>query len=677
MNNGRIFSLYKKEILDVLRDKKTLVVMILVPLFLYPGIMFLSTFLLGQVTKESLAKTYEIGILEDSYADEIISVLTDETDEFEYLFHVSGFKSVDAGTNALQDGTIDAFISVTVEEDVPTYEISYVVSKNQSSTAGSYAQEIFLKYKENVRQEKIEALVPDADKVLNPMWIKLQNLDSDEASMGSVIGMVLPMILITSILLGAIYPAIDVTAGERERGTLETLMTVPVRVSEIMTGKFLAVATIAVFSALLNLASMLLVGIYTFDSIRLMADSEMTLNMMDFVPSVIIMLITLPVFALFVSAVCLCVCIFAKSFKEANNYSTPLLLVFMFGSMAGILPNIELNMKTALIPVVNLALLIKAVFVLQFDWTSILIVIVSSVLYSLLSVWFMSKLFSSEAILFGEGFSSFRLFESRKNMKKGQIPGVGDNVLMFGVMLLVMIYSSAKLLRFGIWGTAACQLIILLIPVLYAWYMKADMKKLFSLKLPSVWALIGGVFMWVGMLCAEQVILSLLVNVFPGMQQTSESMQATILDAGIVPAFLVISIMPALGEEFAFRGFLFGSVKSKYKPWIAILVSAVAFGAYHLNLLQFFGGVIMGIAFAWVCYATGSIWVGSLMHFINNGFSVLANYNPELIKNIPVLSKDAYTVSDYLILSVVAVVFTGLGVFFVKLRKRSNDGRTL
>lgn len=673
MNNGRIFSLYKKEILDVLRDKKTLVVMILVPLFLYPGIMFLSTFLLGQVTKESLAKTYEIGVLNDSYYDEITSVLSDETDEFEYLFQFSGFESSDAGINALQNGTIDAFISVSTEDDVPTFEISYVVSKNRSATAGSYAQEVFLKYKENVRREKMEALLPDADKVLNPMWIRLQNLDSNEASMGSVIGMVLPMILITSILLGAIYPAIDVTAGERERGTLETLMTVPVRVSEIMTGKFLAVATIAVFSALLNLLSMLLVGIYMFDSIRLMADSEMTFNMLDFVPSVIIMLITLPVFALFVSAVCLCVCIFAKSFKEANNYSTPLLLVFMFGSMAGMLPNIELNMKTALIPVVNLALLIKAVFVLQFDWSSILIVIVSSVLYSLASVWFMSKLFSSEAILFGEGFSSFRLFESRKNMKKGQVPGIGDNVLMFGVMLLVMIYSSAKLLRFGIWGTAACQLIILLIPILYAWYMKADMKKLFSLKLPSPWALIGGVFMWAGMLCAEQVILTLLVHVFPGMQQLSESMQETILNAGIIPAFLVISIMPALGEEFAFRGFLFGSIKAKYKPWIAIVVSAVAFGAYHLNLLQFFGGVIMGLAFAWVCYATGSIWVGSLMHFINNGFSVLLNYNPELAKSIPILGKEAYTVSDYLILSAAAVVFTFLGVLFIKIKRKSKE----
>ena len=177
----------------------------------------------------------------------------------------------------------------------------------------------------------------------------------------------------------------------------------------------------------------------------------------------------------------MCFCVFAKSFKEANNYSTPILLIFMFASMAGVLPNLELNLTTALIPVVNITLLIKSVFVLRFDWTAIAIVMVSSVIYSLISIWIMSKLFSSEAVLFGEGFRGIRLFESRKNMKKGQMPGVGDNILMFGAMLLIMLYlSTTLLLRFGIWGTAICQAMIFLIPVGYAWNMKADLiiKKL-------------------------------------------------------------------------------------------------------------------------------------------------------------------------------------------------------
>lgn len=674
MNNSRIFSLYKKEILDVLRDKKTLVVMILVPLFLYPGIMMISLFVMGQINKESLAKTYEIGVLADEHTEKITNLLTDDKDELEYNFHVIEYDNRETAIESLKSDSIHAFIEVTYEDDVPTYEISYSVSKNNSISAGTYAEEVLLKYKENLRREKVEAMLPDADKVLNPIWIKLKNVASNEASIGSIIGMILPMILITSILLGAIYPAIDVTAGERERGTLETLMTVPVRISEIMIGKFMAVATIAVFSALLNLGSMLLVGLYMFDSIKLMSGADFTMNITDFIPSVLVMLVCLPVFALFVSAVCLCICIFAKSFKEANNYSTPILLVFMFASMAGMLPNMELNLTTALIPIVNVALLIKAVFVLQFDWTAILIVMVSSVLYSLASIWIMSKLFSSEAVLFGEGFNSIRLFESRKNMKRGQIPGIGDNILMFGLMLLVMLYLSTTLLmRFGIWGTAVCQAMILLVPLIYAWYMKADMKKLFSLKLPSVWHLIGGIFLWIGMFAFDQIVLTLLAQVFPDMVQTSETLNSTILDSGFIPAFIVISIAPAIAEEFAFRGFLFGSLKVKYKPWIAIVVSALAFGIYHMNLLQFFGGTIMGCALGFACFASESIWIGVMMHFINNGLSVILNYNPEILSKIPILGNESYGVSDYLIFAAFAVVFTTMGVLFMRISKRKND----
>lgn len=673
MNSSRIFSLYKKEILDVLRDKKTLVVMILVPLFLYPGIMMLSLFVMGQINKESLEKTYEIGLCVGEYKNDIEERLRDETDLFEYLFHVKEYADSSEMKADLSEGVLNASVEVIMEKDIPTFEISYIASKNDSATAASYVEDVLVSYKEQVRMDTMKALLPNAEQVLNPMWIKRVNVDSTEASLGSALGMFLPMILITSILMGAIYPAIDVTAGERERGTLETLMTIPVRISEVMTGKFLAVATIAIFSAVLNLGSMILVGLYMFDSIRLMAGADLTFSATDFIPSVLVLLAVLPIFALLVSAVCLCICIFAKSFKEANNYSTPILLVFMFASMAGILPNLELNLTTAFIPIVNIALLIKAVFVLRFDWTAILIVAVTSIIYSVLSIWFMSKLFSSEAILFGEGFSSIRLFESRKNMKKGQMPGVGDNILMFGSMLLVMLYLSTTLLmRFGIWGTAICQAMIFLIPVGYAWYMKADLIKLFSVKIPSVVHLMGGVCLWVGMFAAEQIVLTLLAEVFPAMVQTSSELNDSILQAGFLPAFFVVSICPALAEEAAFRGFLFGSMNVKYKPWIAIVVSALAFGLYHMNLLQFFGGAMMGVAIGYACYKSRSIFVGVLMHFINNGLSVVLNFNQELLAKIPILGNESYKLSDYFIFAAVTIIFVLAGIIFLKIPNRRH-----
>ena len=146
------------------------------------------------------------------------------------------------------------------------------------------------------------------------------------------------------------------------------------------------------------------------------------------------------------------------------------------------------------------------------------------------------------------------------------MPGIGDNILMFGIMLLVLIYLSTTLVfRLGIWGTGICQVLILLVPLVYAWYMKADFKKLFSLHIPKIRHILGGIFLWVGVFCLEQVVLVLLSDVFPSLTETSASLNASILDAGFLPALLVVGITPAIAEEFAFRGFLFGTIKEKNK----------------------------------------------------------------------------------------------------------------
>ena len=482
MNKKTIFSLYKKEMLDIFRDKKTMIIMVLVPLFLYPCMMLGTLLIMNNISQESLEKTYQIGIIECEEADIIEELLLNQEDEYEYFFDVELYPNVEVCENALNDKEIDTFIAVSEGEDGRSvYEVVYFSSVLDSVSASSYAEEILHGYRDTLRNELIEEMFDDYQQVLNPIVVKERNIASIEESTGSLFGYIIPFMLITSILMGAIYPAIDVTAGERERGTLETMMTLPVKNSEMMFSKFLAVSTIAVISAILNMLSMLLMGLYMYDSMQLADTAFGAMNLLQFIPSVIGLLICMPIFAMFSSAVCLSICIFAKSFKEANNYSTPVLLVFMFASMAGMLPNLTLTTKTALIPIVNVALFIKAIFELQFDWGNIILVLLSNLIYSVAAVILMSKLFSSEDVLFGEGFRGVKFLEKRSNMKQKQMPGIGDTILMFGLMLLVLIYVSSSLVfRLGIWGTGVVQLIILAVPVFYAWYMKADFKKLFS-----------------------------------------------------------------------------------------------------------------------------------------------------------------------------------------------------
>jgi len=674
MNKNTIFSLYKKEMLDIFRDKKTMIIMVLVPLFLYPCMMLGTMLIMTNLSKESLEKTYQIGIVESAQTGQIEALLLDEEDEFEYYFETLSFASANLCEQALNAKTIDAYIDVKETEDGRLeYEVGYFSSAADSVSASNYAEEILDAYKDRLRNDMIAEQFDDYEQVLNPIVVSSRNIATIEESTGSLFGYIIPFMLITSILMGAVYPAIDVTAGERERGTLETMMTLPVKNSEMMFSKFMAVSTIAVMSALLNLLSMFLMGLYVYDSMQLVNTAFGDMNLLQFVPSVIALLLCMPIFAMFASAVCLSVCIFAKSFKEANNYSTPILLVFMFASMAGMLPNLTLTTKTAMIPIVNVALFIKSIFELQFDWANIILVFISNVVYSIAAVMLMSKLFSSEDILFGDGFRGVKFLEKRSNMKEKQMPGLGDTILMFGLLLLLMIYlSSSLVLRLGIWGTGLVQLIILAVPVFYAWYMKADFKKLFSLKVPKMKHIFGGICIWFGIWLLEQVVLVSLAQWFPSLGETSEALNSIITDAGFVSAFIVVGISPAIAEEFAFRGFLFGTLKDKWKPWAAILLSAVLFGAYHMNLLQFVGGLMMGIGLAYAAYMSGSIWIGALMHFINNGLSVVFQYHPDLVTMIPILGQENYSAGDMVILLVVGAVITSLGVLLMKKPKNAE-----
>ncbi len=666
MNKKTIFSLYKKEMLDVIRDKKTIIMMVLVPLFIYPCIMIGSLFLMTNFVKDTETKTYRIAFTDVSNGlQEVLTEKKNSVDE-NASFALKKVTTVEECEQMLSNKEIDAYLAME-KDNTSAYSIGYVSSNTDSSAAGSMVREAVNTYAKQLTNQMIEEKFEHAEDILNPIQVTMKDCATSEASMGSLMGYIIPFMLITSILMGTIYPAIDVTAGERERGTLETMMTLPIKNTEMMASKFLTVSTVAVVSAMLNMLSMGFVCVYMYSTVQSFGASLRDINLLLYLPAMAVVAICIIVFAMFTAAVCLSVCLFAKSFKEANNLSTPILLVFMMLSMLSMIPNVELDIKTALVPVLNIALLIKKVFVMEYELSLIGLVLASNVIYSVLSIAFMSKLFDSETILFGEGFSGVRIFERRSNMKKNQMPGYGDLFLMFGMMLLVMVYVGTSLsLKLGLWGTAACQGLILLLPCVYAWYMKADYKKLFSLKMPKITSLIGGILLWLGAWLLEQVIIMTLAQFFPSLINTSEELTSIITNNSFWVAFPIVAIAPALAEEVAFRGFLFGTLKEKMKPWLAIIISAVLFGAYHMNWLQFIGATIVGIAMAYTVYKSGSIYITMLVHFLNNGIAVIFQFYPEVLNRIPIISKDTLQMHEILTLCGVGLVCAVLGILLLR-----------
>lgn len=659
MNGKRMIALFKRELLDILRDKKTLIMMVVVPIILYPLLVVGMVFLMNAIVNSQEEKTYLVAFENDEVlSEEIGEILDTRQEDIGYQLEIVEETDCEA---ALEAQDIDAFVRV---EDA-TISLCYLSAKDRSSTAVSALKDAFEIYRDGLREEEITAAGLNAEILLNPVYIETQDFSSTEESIGSLIGSIMPFFIITSILLGAIYPAIDVTAGEKERGTLETLLTLPVTNFEMIMSKFLAVSCIACVSAVLNVFSMGAAMVFLVSSsLSSLADVNLTIHYGTFIPGILFTLIVMMFFALLVTAVCMCTCVFAKSFKEANNYATPVMLIFMLGGYAAMIPDLELTATTAAIPVINVALMVEGLFQFEYNYALFAVVLFSNVAYSLLAIMVLGKIYNSEAVLFSEGFSSVKLFSKRSDMQKKQMPGVGDLILILCVVLLLIFYvGSYAQIKWGFGGVAIQQLIILLCPVIYAWYMKADVVKLFSLHKirPLQW--LGSMLMGIGAFVAALMLGALLTPLFPESADGLTQLDEILTNVPVSLLLLVVVLMPAIGEELLFRGFVLGTLKNKYKSAIAVGVTALIFAAYHMSLIKLFTIGVIGLVLSYVCYKTGSIAASMSVHLLNNLLSVLISKYPAQIQKLcPVLFKTHLNAGDVTVLILIMIV-GGVGGF--------------
>lgn len=670
MNTKRMFTLFKRELTDILRDKKTLFMMLVVPIIIYPLLIIGMTFLMSSVMNSQAEKTYLVAFdEEDELAAKIADIIENNPDKLSYKLEI--VQKSDC-KKALEAGDIDIYVSKASDGRI---SLCYLSAKDRSNTALDALTDAFEIYREELQKERIDEAGLDADYLLNPIHYEGEDLSSTEESVGNMIGSIIPFFIVTMILLGALYPSIDVTAGEKERGTLETLLTLPITNFEMIMSKFLAVSCIACASAILNVFSM--GGAMAFlvsSSMSLAEDINLEIHYETFIPGILFTLVVMVFFALLVTAVCMCTCVFAKNFKEANNYVTPVMLIFMFGSYAAMIPDLELTAQTAAIPIVNVALLVEGLFQFQYNYGLFAIVLFSNVAYSLLAILILGKIYNSEAVLFSEGLSSVRIFTRRSEMKEKQMPGYGDLILLLCLVLLLIFYvGSFAQIKWGFGGVVIQQLIILLCPVLYAWYMKADAKKLFSIKKPGVSQVAGGVLFGIAAFLCAMIIGVLLVPFFPESADGLTQLDDMLTSQPAVVLILVVALMPAIGEELLFRGFVMGTLKNKCTGVIAVLVTTLLFAAYHMSLIKMFTIGIIGFGLTYAAYKSGSIVTSMCMHFLNNLLSVLITKYPKQMQHVlPVLFKESLSASDLLLMIAVILICAALGLLLLGCRKKKR-----
>lgn len=667
MNYRKLKTLYKKEIMDVIRDKKTILTMVVLPVILYPVLFLVIMQVMTMISTSQQERTYYIAY--DQVAEKEQKALNDwitgEEDNLEYII-----KEVESDNpkEDLEKENIDAYITTVVTESQVVYEIHYLSAVTNSATVSDMLEKEIDSYARKMAEENAAARGLDVKKVLYPVASKLTDQSSNESSIGSILGSIIPFLMITSILMGSMYPAIDATAGEKERGTLETLLTLPIGNMELIMSKFLSVATIAVISVFINVLSMGGIAAYLYATISALSQGAGAFRLGSFIPAILISVVCIIAFALFMSAVVMCVCAFAKSFKEANNYVTPLTLIVVLTGYIGFIPNVELSTTTAIIPVANICLLMKNLLVFKYDFTLILMVLLSNVIYAFISVWFLGRIYNSESILFGESASGIKLFERRKNIKKGSMPTIQESLLILVVALLLMVYIGGIMsLSHPVMGVVVPQFFIGVLPVLACIYIKGNAKEIFGLKIPKGKDMLGALCLYIGAGSLSMLIGNLLSLVFPDNSQSLNEEYANLLDGvSFVPALLLIALTPAICEELMYRGYMFTAFKHKMSLPKAVFFVSILFGISHMSLIKVIPTAILGAALAYAMHKADSIAASSMMHFLNNGFSVFILYYGNCIA---FLNEEEMVVPLMIGLMALSVIFIPVGAWILNFKK--------
>ena len=275
--------------------------------------------------------------------------------------------------------------------------IYYDAAESRSSLALDKLKGRLLEYQEGLVTERLKQRNIDRS-VLHPIKINENNLASKQKMSGFILGMVLPYMIVILAMIGAMYPAIDLTAGEKERGTLETILVTPVSRLDIATGKFLAVLTASGITVILAITSMSLSTLWGFTQLGGTASEQVPMAIRPF-SILLVFLLMVPLTAIFSSAL-LSVCLLAKSYKEAQSYVSPLMFLVILPAMVSFIPEIELSWGWAFVPIVNVSLAAREVLVGTFRWGFITLIFLSTFIYASFSIFVTKRLFEKEEVLF-------------------------------------------------------------------------------------------------------------------------------------------------------------------------------------------------------------------------------------------------------------------------------------
>jgi sodium transport system permease protein len=384
-----VSAIYRKEMLDLVRDRRTMISMVVVPVLLIPLLLNVSTRLMSRIEENA-----------EQEAKSMAVAVKVTTPALRQALEKAQIQIVDQ--DDLKDAVLKKTVAAAVEE-IPGSPVKVQIYADNSSPTSSAAAARVRTALDDLKDEKVRESLKNSgipESVLTPFVVKRTNIAGARKMAGMAWGSILGYLLLLMMFTGGMYPIIDMTAGEKERKTMEALLASPASRMEIVLGKNFAAMTAIFITAILTLGSLT----YSLKSSNISAKTPEVQEMMRTIPldahTLTFIAITLIPLAMFAASLMFAIALFARSYKEGQSYLMPLLMVVIFPALMGGLSGMQMTPALCLIPIFNVSQMIRGILLGDATMANFAITTVANLVYAAVAFVIAAKQFDNENVLF-------------------------------------------------------------------------------------------------------------------------------------------------------------------------------------------------------------------------------------------------------------------------------------
>lgn len=382
-----IMTVLNKEFKDTLRDRRTLITAVLLPSIIFPLLFMGMTEMETNRMEEEATKKLDIALVNTT--DDFTEVMSADTS----LVLKSNYTAKTAKT-AIQADELDAALIWSKDENENAGKLRFFYKASHTATYARVMQQVSV-----IENKMVQSRVAKLDinpEVLTPFAVAQEDVTTENEEMAALIGSVLPLIFIIFCFVGCMYPAIDLITGEKEKGTIETLLTVPASRFEILIGKMLTIAIMGLMSA-----TMTICGIYLSVSLFSDATSEMAGSIGEILnwKSILLLCGMLIPLSIFFAGLLSAIVVRAKTFKESQSRVTPITFLVSAPAIIAMGPEVNLNWENVWIPVYNMAVSIEQIMDGTIQIQHYLVIVLTLCLVAFAAIYYSVKQFSKESMI--------------------------------------------------------------------------------------------------------------------------------------------------------------------------------------------------------------------------------------------------------------------------------------